>query len=116
MALVIQVLASDRHKYVAGSTSKWHHKSPTPTFDNIYGFDKIIYWLVFFSIHTGGGMYHCVHSITDGQTTFLAVWNNDMGVSNPFGCFVSNIEYTIFAFSIFHGISARPCFMGHMCK
>ncbi|CAG2223202.1 unnamed protein product [Mytilus edulis] len=32
------------------------------------------------------GVYRCIHDIRDGSDTYLSIWNDDPGVSNPFSC------------------------------
>jgi hypothetical protein len=41
-----------------------------------------------------GGIYHCIHSITEGSTTFLSIWNDDDGATQPFSCFVSYFYFS----------------------
>ncbi|VDI52390.1 Hypothetical predicted protein [Mytilus galloprovincialis] len=35
------------------------------------------------------GVYRCIHEITDGSDTYLSIWNDDPGVTNPFSCLVN---------------------------
>ncbi|XP_052089677.1 uncharacterized protein LOC127726356 [Mytilus californianus] len=32
------------------------------------------------------GVYRCIHDVKDGSDTYLSIWNDDPGVSNPFSC------------------------------
>lgn len=39
---------------------------------------------------SGLGLYRCIHSLSEGSDTFLAVWKDDPMVTNPFTCFAYN--------------------------